>query len=219
MQRMIEGGPDITAVHNHLLRANPPTFYVHIGGHGDVINLATTIRPASMGKRHAISAARDQQSCACHRSRYAQLDQIIGVKGQANGGVYQVGVPRRDPVTMSGMPVASAGQMGLATGIGFQPTGGGKAAITGDFVMTSDEANPVIRELRAGDIEITALHSHMLDEQPRCSSCISGRTTTRSNWRKVCAPGSTRWPTPNPEWSAYWRRRAPNAIVEKRTPR
>jgi hypothetical protein len=55
----------------------------------------------------------------------------------------------------------------MATGIGFQPTGNGKAAITGDFVMTGAEVNPVIRALRANGIEVTALHSHMLDEQPR----------------------------------------------------
>ena len=55
----------------------------------------------------------------------------------------------------------------MATGIGFQPTGGGKAAITGDFVLTSDEVNRVIKALRANGVEVTALHSHMLDEQPR----------------------------------------------------
>ena len=91
----------------------------------------------------------------------------IGVKGQANGGVYQFGVPRRDPVTMDGMSVAPAGPLGVATGIGFQSTGNGKAAITGDFVMASSEVNPVIKALRDGGIEVTALHSHMLDEQPR----------------------------------------------------
>jgi hypothetical protein len=57
--------------------------------------------------------------------------------------------------------------MGVATGINFQPTGNGKAAITGDFVLTADEVNPVIRALRSNDIEVTAVHSHMLDEQPR----------------------------------------------------
>src|SRR5215472_10365723 len=97
----------------------------------------------------------------------AQLDQIIGVKGQANGGVYQFAVPRRDPATENGMTLAPAGPLGLATGIGFQPTANGKAAITGDFVVTADEVNPVIRALRANGIEVTALHSHMLDEQPR----------------------------------------------------
>jgi Domain of Unknown Function (DUF1259) len=59
------------------------------------------------------------------------------------------------------------GPLGGANGIGFQPTGNGKAAITGDFLVTGDEVNPLIRELRAGDIEVTAIHSHMLDEQPR----------------------------------------------------
>ena len=65
----------------------------------------------------------------------AQIDQIIGAKGQANGGVYQIAVPRRDPVTENGMQLTPPGPMGVNTGIGFQPTGGGKAAITGDFVL------------------------------------------------------------------------------------
>ncbi|MGC1622529.1 MAG: DUF1259 domain-containing protein, partial [Pseudolabrys sp.] len=97
----------------------------------------------------------------------AQLDQTIGVKGQANGGVYQFGVPRRDQVIENEMPIAPAGPMGLATAINFQPTGGGKAAITGDFVLAGNEVNPVIRALRSNGIEVTAVHSHMLDEQPR----------------------------------------------------
>jgi hypothetical protein len=97
----------------------------------------------------------------------AQLDQIIGVKGNANSGVYQFAVPRRDPVTEGGMQIAPAGIMGVATAIGFQPTGGGKAAITGDFVMTGEEVNPVIKALRDNGIEVTAIHSHMLTEQPR----------------------------------------------------
>ncbi len=93
--------------------------------------------------------------------------QIIGVKGQANGGVYQFGVPRRDPVTEGGMTITPVGPMGVATAINFQPTGGGKAAITGDFVLVGTEVNPVITALRANGIEVTAIHSHMLDEQPR----------------------------------------------------
>jgi hypothetical protein len=57
--------------------------------------------------------------------------------------------------------------MGLGIAINFQPTGNGKAAITGDFVLTGNEVNPVLRALRDNGIEVTALHSHMLDEQPR----------------------------------------------------
>ena len=86
-------------------------------------------------------------------------------KGTVVGGVVQFAIPRRDPPTEAGMTVTTA--MGGANGINFQPTGGGKAAITGDFLVTGDEVNPLIRALRAGDIEVTAIHSHMLDEQPR----------------------------------------------------
>jgi hypothetical protein len=167
MAKMIENGLDITAVHNHLLRANPATFYMHVGGHGDPIKLATSIHDAlSVSKTPLQSPAPTAQPPAIDLDT-AHLDQIIGAKGQANGGVYQFGVPRRDPVTMDAMPIAPAGPMGLATGIGFQATGGGKAAITGDFVMVAGEVNPVIKTLRANGIEVTALHSHMLDEQPR----------------------------------------------------
>ena len=91
----------------------------------------------------------------------------MGVKGQANGGVYQFNVKRRDPIAEHGMPLTPVGAMGVATGVNFQPTGGGKAAITGDFVLAADEVNPVISALRANGIEVTALHSHMLDEEPR----------------------------------------------------
>lgn len=97
----------------------------------------------------------------------AKIDQIIGAKGHANAGVYQIGVARRDDITMDGMAVAPAGPMGVATGINFQPTGGDKAAITGDFVLTGDEINPVVKALRSNGIEVTAIHSHMLGEQPR----------------------------------------------------
>ena len=168
MAKMIASGIDITAVHNHLLRANPATFYMHVGGHGDAINMATALRNAlAVSKTPLDAPAAASNPPPAIDLDTAQLDQIIGAKGQANGGVYQFGVPRRDPVTMDGMAVAPAGPLGVATGIGFQPTGNGKAAITGDFVMVSSEVNPVIKALRDGGIEVTALHSHMLDEQPR----------------------------------------------------
>jgi Domain of Unknown Function (DUF1259) len=81
--------------------------------------------------------------------------------------VYQFVVTRRDPVRENEMALAPAGPMGVATSINFQPTGGGKAAITGDFVLTAEEVNPVVKMLRHSGIEVTAIHSHMLTEQPR----------------------------------------------------
>ena len=168
MTKMIENGIEITAVHNHLLRANPATFYMHVSGHGDAGKLATAIRAALAESKTPLGApAPSGAAPPAIDLDTARLDQIVGVKGQANGGVYQFGVPRRDSIKMAGMPLAPVGPLGVATAIGFQPTGGGKAAITGDFVMTAEELNPVIKALRADGIEVTALHSHMLDEEPR----------------------------------------------------
>lgn len=82
-----------------------------------------------------------------------------------NGGVLQYGIPRKEPVRDAGMIVPTS--LGSAIAINFQPTGGGKAAITGDFVLIAAEVNPVLRALRSNGIEVTALHNHMLDDQPR----------------------------------------------------
>ena len=166
MAKLLDGGIDITAVHNHLLRANPPTFYMHIGGHGDPVKMASVIRSALALSKTPMNppAAAPAQAPPIDLDT-SRLDQIIGAKGQANGGVYQFNVPRRDPIKEDGMTVPTA--MGSANAINFQPTGAGKAAITGDFVITGDEVNPLIRALRANGIEVTAIHSHMLTEQPR----------------------------------------------------
>jgi Domain of Unknown Function (DUF1259) len=166
MSKLIEGGIEITAVHNHVLRGNPATYYMHIGGHGDPVKLATAIKTALAESKTPLTAPTPGTPPAIDLDT-AQIDQIIGAKGQNNGGVYQLAVPRRDPVTENGMPIAPAGPLGLATAMGFQPTGGGKAAITGDFVLVGEEVNPVIKALRSNGIEVTAVHSHMLTEQPR----------------------------------------------------
>jgi hypothetical protein len=167
MAKMIANGLEITAVHNHLLRASPATFYMHVGGHGDPLKLANAIREGlAESKTPTTVAAPPAQQPAIDLDT-AQIDQIIGAKGQANGGVYQLGVPRRDPVTENGMQLTPTGPMGVNSAMGFQPTGGGKAAITGDFVLTGEEVNPVVKALRSNGIEVTAIHSHMLTEQPR----------------------------------------------------
>jgi hypothetical protein len=167
MLKLIQNGAEITAVHNHLLRSSPATFYMHVGGHGDPVKLATAIRTALAESKTPLTPPAPPAAQPAIDLDTAQLDQIIGVKGQANGGVYQFAVPRRDPVSESGVQLSPVGPLGVATAIGFQPTGGSKAAITGDFVLTGEEVNPVIQALRSNGIEVTALHSHMLDEQPR----------------------------------------------------
>src|SRR5471030_1459795 len=167
MAKLVEGGLEITAVHNHLLRANPATFYMHVCGHCDPVKMATAIHDALAVSKTPLVAPIAAPSATTINLDTAQLDQIIGVKGQANGGVYQFNVPRRDPIIENGMTLTPIGPLGVAIAINFQPTVGSKAAITGDFVLTADEVNPVIRALRSNGIEVTALHSHMLTEQPR----------------------------------------------------
>jgi hypothetical protein len=169
MSKLIENGLEITAIHNHVLRANPATFYMHVGGHGDAVKLATAIKTALAESKTPVQppGVSDAAPPPTIDLDTAQLEQIIGVKGQANGGVYQFAVPRRDPITEHNVQLVPPGPTGVATAINFQATGSGKAAITGDFVLTADEVNPVIKALRSGGIEVTAIHSHMLSEQPR----------------------------------------------------
>ena len=166
MTKLLEGGLDITAIHNHILRASPATFYMHVAGHGDPEKIAAVIRSAlAVSKTPFDPPTTGAAPAAAIDLDTAKLDEIMGVKGTANGGVYQFGVPRRDPSVEMRMKVT--GPLGGANAINFQPTGDGKAAITGDFLVTGNEVNPLIRVLRANDIEVTAIHSHMLDEQPR----------------------------------------------------
>ncbi len=167
MLKLIMNGAEMTAVHNHLLRGSPATFYMHVGGHGDPVKLATALRTALAESKTPLTPPSPPATQPAIDLDATQLDQIIGVKGQANGGVYQFTVPRRDPVSESGVQLSPVGPLGVATAIGFQPTGGGRAAITGDFVLAGEEVNPVIQALRSNGIEVTALHSHMLNEQPR----------------------------------------------------
>jgi hypothetical protein len=167
MTKLQEGGVEQTALHNHVLHESPRVMYMHIGAHGDPVRVAKAIHDALALSKTPMTAPPPMPVSGAQDIGLdtKQLDQLIGQSGKVNGGVYQFSVPRAEAITDSGMEVPPA--MGLATAINFQPTGGGKAAITGDFVLAASEVNPVIRALRDGGIEVTALHSHMLTEQPR----------------------------------------------------
>lgn len=166
MARILSDGMEVTAVHNHLLRASPATFYMHIGGHGDPVKMALTIREAlAHSKTPGVVAPATTGTSAALDLDTAKLDEAIGVKGRATGGVYQFGVPRADVISDDGMVVPAA--LGSAHAINFQPTGNGKAAITGDFIALAREVNPLISTLRSNGIEVTAIHNHMLMDEPR----------------------------------------------------
>jgi len=152
-----------TAVHNHLLRETPRVVYVHIAAHGDAAKIAAAIRAAlDLTKTPPPSAP---ESGPALELDTALIHRTLGYGGKVNGGVYQVSVPRREPITMDGEVVPPS--MGVSTAINFQPTGRGWAAITGDFVMLSSEVSKIIPILRSNQIDVTALHSHMLGEEPR----------------------------------------------------
>ena len=161
--KLQEGGIQQTAIHNHLLHETPHVLYMHVRGQGDPVKIAAAIHAALVLTKTPLEAAAGKPERLDLDT--AQVSQILGYKGKVNGGVYQVSVPRAETVTEHGMEVPPA--MGVATALNFQPTIGQNAAITGDFVLIDSEVNPVIQILKQGGIEVTALHSHMLDESPR----------------------------------------------------
>ncbi len=165
MTKLQQSGVEQTALHNHVLDESPRVMYMHIGAHGDPVKVARDIRAALALTKTPLTvpvAGLGSQDLGLDTK---QLDRIIGHGGKVNGGVYQFSVPRAEKIMENGTEVPPS--MGLATAINFQPTGGGKAAITGDFVMVASEVNAVIRALRDNGIGVTALHSHMLTEEPR----------------------------------------------------
>ncbi|MFL5564585.1 MAG: DUF1259 domain-containing protein, partial [Gemmatimonadaceae bacterium] len=167
MRALQAGGVEQTALHNHVLNESPHVMYMHILAHGDAAKIARTIHDAlaqSATPKNPPAPASPAAAAAADLDTLA-IARTLGVAGKSNGGVYQVSVPRRETIREHGMEVPPS--MGVATAINFQPTGGGKAAITGDFVLRASEVNPVIRALRNNGIEVTALHSHMLTEEPR----------------------------------------------------
>jgi len=167
MTKLEQGGIEVTALHNHLLRNEPFTMYLHVLGHGDPVKLATALHAALAESKTPLESGAPSYSPSAQSIDLdtAVIDKALGYKGKINGGVYQVSIPRAEQIKDGGMEVPEA--MGSANAINFQPTGPGKAAITGDFVLIAKEVNPVIKTLHDNGIEVTAVHNHMLNDQPR----------------------------------------------------
>ena len=165
MRRLQEGGVEQTALHNHLLLEAPRVMYMHIAGHGDAAKIANTIHDALTLTKTPLTSPAPPSVVPPFDLDTGAISKALGVAGRVNGGVYQVSVPRAERITERGMELPPS--MGVATAINFQPTGDGRAAITGDFVITASEVNPVVRALTKHGIAVTALHSHMLEESPR----------------------------------------------------
>ena len=165
MRALHGGGVEPTALHNHVLGESPRVMYMHVAAHGDAVAIARTLRTALAETHTPLSAPAAPPAASAIDLDTAAIARTLGIAGKVNGGVYQVAVPRRERIREGRNEIPPS--MGVATAINFQPTGGGKAAITGDFVMRASEVNAVIRELLKSGIAVSALHSHMLTEEPR----------------------------------------------------
>lgn len=163
MLKLQQAGIEQTALHNHVLNESPRVMYMHVSGHGDSVQLARSLHDA-LALTGTPAPAPPAPPAKLDLDQ-AQLESILGRKGSVNGGVLQFSVPRAESISEHGTDIPPS--MGTATAINFQPTGNGRVAITGDFVLLGSEVNPVIKTLRENGIDVTAIHSHMLEETPR----------------------------------------------------
>lgn len=163
--RLQAGGVQITALHKHLQDEVPRLWWMHYWALGDPVKIARTVRSALA--RTGIPLAQGEARKPAIDLDTARLDRVIGAKGENENGVLQYHVPVARKITDTRAGITLPYPMETSTLLMFQPLGGGRAAVNGDFVMTADRVNPVIRALRSHGLTIIELHNHMLYEQPR----------------------------------------------------
>lgn len=161
---LAEADINVTALHNHFTGEIPRIMYMHVYGMGEKTSLARGIRTAldktGTPKSASSGTPTTQPPFQLDTKR---LQEIIGQTGKEAGGVLKITLGRAG-VKIGGTEVTS--NMGLNTWVAFAGKSD-RAHVAGDVVMTASEVNKVIRALRKGGIDITAVHNHMLDEQPR----------------------------------------------------
>jgi hypothetical protein len=166
MVRLRANGFEVTAVHNHLMNETPRVLYMHYMGHGKAVEIAKSLRAALEASKTPLAMPAAPASAAAEPPAFVKtIEDTLSAKGRWAGGVLAFGIPRAEPITDGGMTLTAA--QGVAESINFQEAGAGKVATTGDFVLTAEEVNPVISALEEHHIQVTALHSHLLREQPR----------------------------------------------------
>jgi len=165
MSGLMERGLRITAVHNHLNEMSPHVMYMHYSGQGEPMELAKALREALSPSGTPFGAQPGGGGADGPAIDQKQVEAALGRAGRVTNGILQVVVGRAERITEDGMELLPA--MGVATVLNFQPTGDGKAAITGDFVLIAPEVNRVVRALREHGIQVTAVHNHGLADTPR----------------------------------------------------
>ncbi len=165
MKALQEGGVGVTALHNHLIGESPKIMYIHMGGHGDPVKLAQTVKKAVALTKTPMPQGRGSNESRDLGFDVAAVNKIMGSQGKVSGGVLHFNVPRAEKLTEEGLDTPPS--MGSDTVLNFQPTRNGSAAIAGDFALTWKEVGPVMKVLQANGIEAVALHSHALNDVPR----------------------------------------------------
>jgi hypothetical protein len=161
--KLIASNLSITAIHNHLTNEKPAIKYIHFSGSGDPMKLAASIKSvlATTGTPLTAPAPSQQQFVS---PDWSKVEAVLGKGGKHNGQLLQYSFARKEKLLESGMEMPPS--IGMATGINFQMDGN-RAGITGDFVLLASEVNPVIRALTENGIIVTAIHNHMLYDEPR----------------------------------------------------
>jgi Domain of Unknown Function (DUF1259) len=162
ISKLISEGLQITALHNHIVNEVPAIKYIHFSGNGDPVSLAGKIKSVFAITGTPLTAPQSQQPSA--NPDWSSVEAILGTSGKHNGNLLQYSFPRNEKLMESGMEMPA--YMGMATGINFQMSEN-KAAITGDFVLLASEVNPVAKALTENGIQVTAIHNHMLYDNPR----------------------------------------------------
>jgi len=168
-QEIIKQGLTSTAIHNHFVRNHPNIMYMHMGGVGSTEVMAQKVK-AVLDKVNEVRKGNPASGTASSEAVQntldtKRLDEILGYKAEMGKGVYKYTIGRPDvKLTEHGVPVSTF--LGFNTWAAFQGTPE-KAAVAGDFTMLEDEVEPVLKALIENNIEVVALHNHMVHEKPR----------------------------------------------------
>ncbi len=161
--KLVAANLSLTAIHNHLVNEKPNIKYIHISGSGDALQLAAAIKSVLAVTGTPLTAPAAPVAGGSGPD-WSKVEAILGKSGKHSGQLLQYSFPRKEKLLESGMEMPPA--IGMATGINFQMDGA-VAGITGDFVLLADEVNPVVKALTENGIAVTAIHNHMLYDDPR----------------------------------------------------
>ncbi len=161
LKKLEEKSLDIAAIHNHLLGEKPKIMYLHVMSMGKPLDLFNSLKEVLSITATPLKASFTDTS---QNMDWGKTEETMGYSGKKEGNILKFSVPRNERIKDAGMEIPE--NFGVNSVINFQKVGD-KAAITGDFVLIPSEVNTVQKMLTKGNIVVTALHSHMLFEQPR----------------------------------------------------